>query len=88
MIEMKQSPERMAPAFTNLLRAIKTSAISHDEDNLFEKQILAGRPRNSERGFTLFKMKYTMKIDACYALAMLFDRAQHVKREQPALVVL
>lgn len=88
MVEMKQSPERMAPAFTNLLRAIKTSTISHDDDNLFEKQILAGRPRNSERGFTLYKMKYTMKIDACYALAMMFDRAQHVKHEQPALVVL
>lgn len=88
MVEMKQSPERMAPAFTNLLRAVKTGGISHDDDSLFEKQILAGRPKNSERGFTLYKMKYTMKIDACYALAMMFDRAQHVKPEQPALVVL
>lgn len=88
MLEMKQSPERMAPAFTELLRAINAGSISHDDDNLFERQILAGRPKNSERGFTLYKMKHTMKIDACYALAMMFDRAQHIKPTQPALVVL
>lgn len=88
MVEMAQGLERMSPAFTNLLRELKTGGITHDDDRDFEKQILAGRPKNNERGFTLFKIKYTMKIDACYALAMMFDRAQHVKHEQPALVVL
>lgn len=87
MVEMNQSLERMAPAFSELLRVIKTAGLSHDGDGDFEKQILAGRPKNTERGFTLYKMKYTMKIDACYALAMMFDRAQHIVKPKPKLVV-
>lgn len=87
MIEMHQSLERMCPAFAELLRTLKTGGFSHDDDPAFEAQVLNGRPKNTERGFTLYKMKYTAKIDACYALAMMFDRAQHPVRKRAPLVI-
>lgn len=88
MVEMPQSLERMSPAFGALLEAIKRGELSHDGDQGFTTQILNGVPRYSERGFTLQKNRSRGKIDAAYALAMCFDRAQHTAPPRPALVVL
>jgi phage terminase large subunit-like protein len=88
MIEFPQSLERMSPAFGALLEAIMRGELSHDGDVAFTTQILNGVPRYSERGFTLQKNRSRGKIDAAYALAMCFDRAQHTAPPKPALVVL
>lgn len=88
MIELPQSLERMTPAFGQLFEAIKQGQISHDGDQTFTTQILNAVPRFNERGFTLAKAKSRGKIDACYALAMALDRAQHQKRPLAPLVVL
>lgn len=88
MVEMPQSQERMVPAFGALLEAIKRGEICHDGDRAFTTQILAGVPRYSERGFTLQKNKSRDRIDAAYALAMAYDRAQHTAPERSPVVVL
>jgi phage terminase large subunit-like protein len=87
MLEMNQSLERMCPAFAELLRAIKSDEITHDDDPAFEAQVLNGRPKDMERGFTLYKRKYTAKIDANYAMAMMFDRAQHPVKAYVPLII-
>lgn len=88
MVEMPQSLERMTPAFGALLEAIKRGEISHDGQTDFTTQILNAVPRYNERGFTLAKAKSRGKIDAAYALAMMFDRAQHTAPRRSPLVVL
>ncbi|MCV7068331.1 hypothetical protein H7H51_26130 [Mycolicibacterium farcinogenes] len=88
MTEMPQSLERMTPAFGNLYQSIKNQAISHDGDELYTRQILNAVVRNNERGFTLAKRKSRGKIDSCYALAMMLDRATRPVKVQPELVVL
>lgn len=88
MVEMPQSLDRMTPAFGALLEAIKRGELSHDGQMDFTTQILNAIPRFNERGFTLTKSKSRGKIDACYALAMMFDRANHTKPARPSLVVL
>lgn len=88
MVEMNQALERMTPAFGGLLEAIKRGEISHDGDLAYATQVLNGVPRFNERGFTLQKAKSRGKIDAAYALAMMFDRAQHPVRAREPLFVL
>lgn len=77
MLEMPQSLERMTPAFGELYTAIMQGDICHDGDVAYTTQVLNGIPRFNERGFTLAKAKSRGKIDAAYALAMMYDRAQH-----------
>ncbi|MFR9804607.1 terminase TerL endonuclease subunit [Pseudonocardia sp. RS010] len=77
MTEMNQSLERMTPAFGTLYEVIKGGKMTHDGDSRFGQQVLNGIPRYNERGFTLMKAKSRGKIDAAYALAMAYDRAQH-----------
>lgn len=88
MVEIPQSLERMVPAFGALLEAVKRGELAHDGDQAFTAQVLAGVPRYSERGFTLQKGKSRGRIDAAYALAMAFDRAQHTKPARSPVVVL
>lgn len=88
MVEMPQSLERMTPAFGSLLEAIKRGELSHDGDTAFTTQVLNAVPRYSERGFTLAKGRSRGRIDAAYALAMCFNRAQFTKPAKPPLVVL
>jgi len=88
MVELPQTLERMTPAFGNLYEAIKRSEISHDGDPVYAQQILNGIVRSNERGFTLAKRKSRGKIDAAYALAMVFDRASVKQKVRSPLVVL
>lgn len=88
MVEMPQSLERMTPAFGALLEAIKRGELEHDGDQGFTTQILAAVPRYSERGFTLQKGRSRGRIDAAYALAMAYDRAQHTAPARSPVFVL
>lgn len=85
MVEMHQSLERMTPAFGSLFELIKRGEMTHDGDQGFATQVLNAIPRFNERGFTLQKANSRGRIDAAYALAMCFDRAQH-QRVRPPLV--
>lgn len=87
MIETPQQITRMAPAFADLLRSIKQRELSVENDREFETHVLNGRAKHVQRGFTLYKMDLNLKIDACYALALCFDRAKHEKRDRPKLVI-
>lgn len=88
MVEFPQTLERSTPAFGSLYEAIKRGEISHDGDQAYATQVLAGVVRQNERGFTLAKRKSRGKIDAAYALMMCFDRAQHPAKALSPLVVL
>jgi phage terminase large subunit-like protein len=90
MVEFPQSLERTTPGFGALFEAIKRQEISHDGDEQYARQILNGIARSNERGFVLIKnpAKSRGKIDAAYALMMMFDRAQHPAKVQSPLVVL
>ena len=86
MVEFPQSVERMTPAIGSLFEAIKRMEISHDGDQQYARQILNAIPRLNERGFMLSKAKSRGKIDAAIALAMMHDRAQHVKQSPPLMI--
>jgi phage terminase large subunit-like protein len=87
MVEMPQSLERMSPAFGSLYTAINQGELSHNGDQDYATQVLNAVPRHNERGFTLAKAKSRGKIDAAYALAMMFDRAQHPVKALPPLAI-
>lgn len=88
MVEIPQSLERMTPAIGALYELIRNGQITHRDDSVFTQQVLAAIPRLNERGFTLSKGKSRGRIDACIALALAVDRAQHKKKIRPPLVVL
>ena len=88
MVELPQTLERMVPAFGSLYEAIRRQEISHDGNPVYAQQILNGITRPNERGFTLAKRKSRGKIDAAYALAMVFSRAQIKPKVRSPLVVL
>ena len=87
MVEFPQSLERMTPAYIALYEAIVNSAITHDGDEFYARQILNAVPRHNERGFMLSKNKSRGKIDAAAALAMCYDRASHPNKIKPPLVI-
>jgi phage terminase large subunit-like protein len=87
LVEIPQSVERMTPAVGSLYELIRNAQITHGSDEQFTHQILNAVPRLNERGFTLSKGKSRGRIDACIALALAVDRAQH-KRNRSAVVVL
>lgn len=88
MVEVPQSVEQMTPAVGGLYELIKGGGLTHDKDPLFAQQVLNAIPRLNERGFTLSKGKSRGRIDACIALALAVDRAQHKKKPRSPLVVL
>lgn len=87
MIEVPQSLERMTPAFSNLYEAIHNKDLLHNGDQKFATQILNGVPTYNERGFTLRKAKSRGKIDACYALAMMYSRISQPQKTKPDLFI-
>ncbi|MDH6111929.1 hypothetical protein P3T36_006888 [Kitasatospora sp. MAP12-15] len=70
VIEMPQSPERMAPAVGLTYDAILAGTLVHDGEPDFAAQVKAAVKRNGERGFTLSKGKSRRHIDAAVALCM------------------
>lgn len=88
MVEIPQSVERMTPIIGNLYELILNKGLTHEQDELFETQILNAVTKLNERGFTLQKSKSRGRIDAAIALALAVDRAQHKKKPKPPLVIL
>jgi phage terminase large subunit-like protein len=71
MLEVPQSPERMANASATLYRLIESGGLAHDGDPRFRAQVLAGVTKETERGWRLQKdPKMARPIDALIALAM------------------
>lgn len=87
MKEVPQSVERMTSVLGSLLELIKRGEIHHDGDERMAQHVLNAVPRFNERGFTLQKSKSRGRIDACIALALAVDQAQHRKKARPALFV-
>lgn len=70
VIEMPQSPERMAPAVGLTYDAILAGTLVHDGDPDFAAQVKAAAKRPGERGFTLSKGRSRRHIDAAVAMCM------------------
>ncbi|MEY9837088.1 hypothetical protein [Streptacidiphilus sp. EB103A] len=70
VIEMPQSPERMAPAVGLTYDLILSGGIVHDGDPDLGAQVKAAVKRPSERGFTLSKGRSKKHIDAAVSMSM------------------
>jgi len=90
MVEVPQSVERMTPIVGALYELIRKGGLSHDHDEVFGNQVVNAVPRLNERGYTLSKSKSAPRghIDACVALALAVDRAQHKTPPRSPVVVL
>jgi phage terminase large subunit-like protein len=88
MVEVPQSPERMAPIIGDLYDRIQRGVVHHSGDEAFAEQVLNAVPRFTERAFTLQKSKSRGRIDACIALALAVDRAQNRTKARAPLVIL
>lgn len=70
VVEMPQSPERMAPACGHLYDEIISGRVLHSADPIFASHVNSAARRESDRGFTLSKGKSKAHIDAVIALVM------------------
>jgi hypothetical protein len=70
VIEMPQSPERMAPAVGLTYDLILSGGIVHDGDPDLGAQVKAAAKRPGERGFTLSKGRSKKHIDAAVSMSM------------------
>jgi phage terminase large subunit-like protein len=89
MVEVPQSLEMMTPIIGALFELIHRNGLSHDADPLFAEHVVNAVPRINDRGYTLSKSRSAPRghIDACIALALAVDRAQHVKMRSPLVVI-
>lgn len=69
-IEFKQSIESMAPACQYAFEQIMTGHVVHDGDRTFASHVNAAVRRETDRGWTLHKIKSKKHIDACIAFVM------------------
>ena len=90
MVEVPQSLEHMTPIIGALLELIHRNGLSHDVDLIFAEHVVNAVPRINDRGYTLSKSRSAPRghIDACIALSLAVDRAQHVKKTRAPLVVI
>ncbi len=70
IIEMPQSPERMAPAVGLTYDMVIAGTIVHDGDPDLASQVAAAAKRAGERGFTLSKGRSKRHIDAAVSMCM------------------
>jgi phage terminase large subunit-like protein len=76
MVEVPQTPERMAPACSAALELIVQGKVAHDGDPVLTAHVSAAVKRENDRGWTLSKGRSKRKIDACIALIIALSRAQ------------
>jgi phage terminase large subunit-like protein len=88
MVEIPQSIERMTPIVGALFELIHRAGLSHDADPVLSEHVVGAVPWVNDRGYTLAKSKSKVHIDACIALALAVDRAQHPKKQRSPVVVL
>ncbi len=67
MEEVPQPVERMTGIVGAAFEAIRRREVTHPDDKLFERHVLAAVTRPNERGFTISKGKSRDKIDAAVA---------------------
>lgn len=77
MLEVPQSPERMIPACGEAFDLIVTGKVAHNGDPVLQDHVLSAQQRPSERGWTLSKQRSGRHIDACIAMVMALNEAQH-----------
>jgi phage terminase large subunit-like protein len=70
MVETPQSVERMTSIVMETYQAIRRKEVTHDDDELFERHVLAAVSRPNERGFTISKGRSRDKIDAAIAMCL------------------
>jgi phage terminase large subunit-like protein len=75
MIVVHQGVETMTPIVGSTYEALRRREVTHDDDRLFERHVLAAQTRPNERGFTLSKGKSKEKIDACIAMCLAVHEA-------------
>jgi phage terminase large subunit-like protein len=82
MVKVPQSMEQMTPIVAQLRQRIMKGELSHDIDEMFGAHVINAVARPTERGYTLWKSKSLPRghIDACIALALAVDRAEHPVR--------
>lgn len=75
MIEVPQQPQRMVPIIGTMYQAIIGGDLTHDGDPQFAAQVCQAVRRESEYGFTLYKNRDELKIDAAIALGLALHAA-------------
>jgi phage terminase large subunit-like protein len=87
MEEVPQSVERMTGVVGAAYEAIRRREVTHADDRLFERHVLAAVTRPNERGFTISKGKSRDKIDAAIAMCLALHPALLREPEEPQLFV-
>jgi phage terminase large subunit-like protein len=82
MVEVAQTPERMAPACSGALELIALGKVAHDGDPVLTAHVSAAVKRENDRGWTLSKGKSKRKIDACIAMVIALSRASAAELAQ------
>jgi phage terminase large subunit-like protein len=82
MEETPQSTERMTEIVGGTYEALRRKEITHDNDRLFERHVLAAVTRPNERGFTISKGKSRDKIDGCIAMCLAVHAALIPKADE------
>jgi hypothetical protein len=64
--------------------------VHNDKSGAHAEHVVNAVPRINDRGYTLSKSRSAPRghIDACIALSLAVDRAQHVKKARAPLVVI
>lgn len=70
MIEVPPSEQRMAPIVGHAYQQIRRTRVTHNDDPQLTRHVLAAKRRYGSRGFTLDKIDFNNKIDACIALVL------------------
>lgn len=83
MIEVPPSEARMAPIVGHCYQAVRRLRITHDDQEQFTKEVLAGKRKYGSNGFTIEKRQFTRKIDAAVALVLCHAAASGFETPDP-----
>jgi phage terminase large subunit-like protein len=87
MEEVPQSVERMTGIVGAAYEALRRREVTHADDKLFERHVLAAVTRPNDRGFTISKGKSRDRIDACIAMVLALHPALIRDEAEPELFV-
>lgn len=83
MVEIPPSEARMAPLVGHAYQEIRRLRITHDAQEQFTKEVLAGKRRYGSNGFTIEKRQFSRKIDAAIALVLCHAASQGFEVPNP-----
>lgn len=86
VVEFPQNSERMVPACSHALEAIRSAQVIHTGDPVLARHVRNAVKRDVEGGFRLSKTKSKERIDGCIALVMALQMAvtPEIKPPPPA----